>query len=60
MEIAVLGGGHGAHAAIASGYAHSVDVCPCPSRKLHPRVAMMQSGQDGRDDDAPRLLDGSS
>ena len=33
---------------------------PCPSRKSNPRVAMMQSGQDGRDYDGPRPLDGSS
>jgi hypothetical protein len=32
----------------------------CPSRKSYPRVAVMQSGQDGRDDDGPGSLDGSS
>src|ERR1700746_1953580 len=32
----------------------------CPSRKSHPRVAMMQSGQDWCGDDAPRSLDVSS
>src|SRR5258708_1324258 len=33
---------------------------PCPSRKLYPRVAMMQSGQDWCGDDGPRSLYGSS
>jgi hypothetical protein len=32
----------------------------CPSRKLYPCVAMMQSGQDWRSDDRTRSLDGSS
>jgi hypothetical protein len=33
---------------------------PCPSRKSYPRVAVMQSGQNWRDGDSPRWLDGSS
>jgi hypothetical protein len=32
----------------------------CPSRKLYPCVAMMQSGQDWRSDDRTKSFDGSS